>query len=228
MSESVPANTLLSPRFLFHFEIPVRQCEAHWTKKGVTLGEEYRLVDLAQLDDGFADAERPFADVRMAWNRNGLMWSVTVPNRSKALWCRESRPDQSDGLQLWIDTRATHNVHRATRYCHRFAFLPAGGGRDWKAPHADQLLINRARENAPPIRPSQLKVVSRVKSDSYFLAAFAPADALFGFDPDEQPRIGFNYLVQDMSHGAQTFSQGGEMPYDEDPSCWATLHLVSV
>ena len=27
-----------------------------------------------------------------------------------------------------IDTRDVRNVHRATRFCHRFLFLPTGGG----------------------------------------------------------------------------------------------------
>ena len=228
MSQNTAANSLLSPRFLFRFELPVNRCDGSWSKQGIELGSEFRLPDLAQLDDEFVDRVRQFADVRMAWSPKGLFWTVSVENKRKSLWCRESRVDQSDGLQVWVDTRATHNVHRATRYCHRFGFLPAGAGRDWKQPHADQLLINRARENARPIRPSQLQVASQVSADAYRLSAFAPAEALGGFDPQEQPRIGFNYLVLDMELGGQTFSQGGEMPYDEDPSCWATLLLVDV
>ena len=224
MSEK-SSNSLLAPRFLFHFEVPIGRSDQAWSPN-LQLGTEYRLPDLAQLDEDFVDHARRFADVRMAWQPEGLLWTVTVDEKHKSLWCRESRVDQSDGLQLWIDTRATHNLHRATRYCHRFVFLPAGAGRDWARPHADQLLIQRARENAPPIRPSQLKVASHVSPHGYRLSAFAPASALSGFDPQEQPRIGFNYLVLDMEYGGQTFSQGGELPYDEDPSCWATLLLV--
>ena len=29
---------------------------------------------------------------------------------------------------VWIDTRNTQNIHRAGRFCHRFAFLPVGAG----------------------------------------------------------------------------------------------------
>ncbi len=60
--------------------------------------------------------------------------------------------DSSDGLRVWIDTRDTHNIHRASRFCHQFVFLPTGGGPRLDQPVAEQTLINRARENATPVR----------------------------------------------------------------------------
>ena len=47
-----------------------------------------------------------------------------------------------------------------------------------------------------------------------------------GFEPAEHPRLGFTYAVIDRELGEQTFSVGRPMPYDEDPSLWATLELV--
>ena len=68
----------------------------------------------------------------------------------------QTRPEDSDGLQVWIDTRDVHNVHRAGRFCHRFIFLPGGGGRQLDEPVAQWLPINRAREQprADPARPA--------------------------------------------------------------------------
>jgi len=214
--------SLIPPRFLFRFAIPVRQCEKLWSAKaGAVLDESYRLPLLAELD-----SERSLADVRMAWSPAGLAWSVRVDGKRQLPWCRESRLDESDGLQVWVDTRATTNVHRASRFCHRFSFLPRGGGHSAEDPVADQLLINRARENARPVRARELQVLSRVSEKSYELSAFAPAETLSGFDPTGQPRLGFTYAVLDRERGLQTFSAGTGFPYEEDPSCWAEVHLV--
>jgi hypothetical protein len=172
------------------------------------------------------DGRRAFADIRAAWNDTGLAFTISVVDKRHPLWCRESKPDDSDGLQLWIDTRDTHNIHRASRFCHRFLFLPAGGGRNYSEPVADQLLVERARENANPIRPNSLGVRSRVKADGYEMAIFVPASALTGFQPGEHPRLGFTYFLFDREFGEQSFSSGSELPFAADPSLWGTLELV--
>ena len=215
-------NSLIPPRFLFRYAVDVRRCDTLWSAKdGAVLDESYRLPTLAELD-----GERQLAEVRMAWSPAGVAWWVRVEGKRQLPWCRESRMDESDGLQVWVDTRATTNVHRASRFCHRFVFLPRGGGRSAEEPVADQLLINRARENARPVRVRELQVHSRASETHYELSAFAPAETLGGFDPEGQPRLGFTYQVLDRERGLQTFSAGTGFPYEEDPSCWAEVHLV--
>jgi hypothetical protein len=223
---SETSNTLLSPRFLFRFSVPVLRGDLAWKTGGVELDEKYHLVNLAELDTATHTRERTFADVRIAWNAAGLTFNVKVDGKKQPPWCREGRLEDSDGLQVWVDTRATLNIHRASRYCHRYAFLPAGGGSGQTEPVADQLLINRARENARPIRPRELQVASRVMKSGYWLAAFVPAVALGGYDPQQYRQLGFTYAVYDRELGLQTFAAGPGIPFDEDPSCWAALELV--
>lgn len=222
-----PANTLLAPRFLFRFAVPLKRREPVWSERGAALDAAYRLPDLAALDAGGPTAERRFADVRAAWGVDGLLFAVRVDGKQQPPWCRDSRVEDSDGLQVWVDTRATHNVHRATRFCHRFAFLPTGSGRGLQEPCADQLLINRARENARPIRPRELQARARVTETGYDLAAFIPAVALGGFDPAQHQKLGLHYAVIDRELGVQTLANGLEFPVDEDPSCWLTAELVA-
>ena len=222
MPDPGATNSLIPPRFMFRFAVDLWRADPLWSPQGVSLDESHQLPYLAQLDD-----ERPLADVRMAWGPEGLVWWVRVEGKQQLPWCRESRLEDSDGLQVWVDTRATTNVHRASRFCHRFVFLPRGGGRDAEEPVGDQLLINRARENARPVRVRELQVTSRVTQTSYELSAFAPAAALGGFDPVAQPRLGFTYALLDRERGLQTFSAGAGIPYEEDPSCWAELRLVT-
>jgi hypothetical protein len=214
-------SVLVPPRFLFRFAVEVHRKEPLWTPAGVSLDERYQLPLLAELD-----GERPLAEVRMAWSTQGLAWWVRVEGKTQLPWCRESRLDDSDGLQVWIDTRATTNVHRASRFCHRYVFLPRGGGSTADNPVADQLLINRARENARPIRPRELQVTAKVAKTGYELSAFVPEVALYGYDPEGAPRLGFTYALLDRERGLQTFSAGVGFPYEEDPSCWAEVFLV--
>jgi hypothetical protein len=221
-----PQNTLIAPRFLFRFALPVRRCDATWKASGIELDESYRLIDLNELDAGSSDAERRFADVRMAWGAGGVVFHVLVEGKQQPPWCRDSRMADSDGLSVWIDTRATLNIHRASRYCHRFVFTPAGAGRDHAEPAADQLLINRARENARPVRARELQVASKIKSNGYSLSAFVPAAALGGYDPQQHRQLGFTYAVFDRELGMQTFATGPAFPFDEDPTCWSIVELV--
>jgi hypothetical protein len=219
-------NTLLAPRFLFRFAVPVLRRSPLWKATGIELDEKYRLLSLAELDSNTIDRERQFADVRMAWGAEGLLMNVKVEGKQQPVWCRDGRLEDSDGLQVWIDTRATLNIHRASRFCHRYVFLPAGGGGANTQPIADQLLINRARENAAPVRPRQLQVASKITKNGYWLAAFIPSDALGGYDPHQHREIGFTYSVFDRELGLQTFATGPAFPYQEDPTCWAQLELV--
>lgn len=211
---------LLPQRFLFRFAAPCRRQARLWTKRGASLDESFRLPGLAELEG------RPqFADVRAAWSPKGLAFVLIVEPKRMKPWCRHEQPDDSDGLHLWIDTRDVHNVHRATRFCHQFYFLPAGGGAKYDRPAAGAVTIHRAQANAKPVKPEELQVVASIGESGYRLDALIPAHALTGFEPDEHPRLGFQYAVKDREFGTQTFAAGPPLPYDEDPSLWATLQL---
>jgi hypothetical protein len=212
---------LLPPRFLFRFSAPCLYHDPIWSAGGVQLDAKYRLPDFGELDGA-----RPFADVRVGWSETGLAFYVEVAGKRRPPWCREARPDESDGLRVWIDTRDTHNIHRASRFCHQFIFLPAGSGRNLASPYGEPYLINRARENPKPVKPEVLKLRSEKRVDGYLLEAHVPGAALTGWDPAEHKRLGFTYAVADQELGEQTFSCGREFPYRDDPSVWGTLELV--
>lgn len=221
MSDIEPIDaSLLPPRQFFRFSADVKRADGLDSPKGFSLDESYLLPAFGELD-----GRATFADVRMAWSPAGIAWQVTVVGKTQLPWCRDSRLEDSDGLQVWIDVRATLNVHRASRFCHRFVYLPRGGGSAGDQPLADQLLINRAKENARPVRPRELVARSKTGGSGYVLWAFAPATALSGYDPSQQQKLGFTYALLDRERGLQTFSTGPEFPYEEDPSCWAELRL---
>ena len=213
--------SLLAPAFLFRFSAPCYHHPDVGSPKGLTLSEKYRLPCFGELE-----GKPTIAEMRAAWSEAGLAFALRVDGKQQPLWCRDSRIEDSDGLQIWIDTRNTQNIHRAGRFCHRFVFLPTGAGRKLDEPAAALLAINRARESPREIEPSALRVRSERRIDGYSLEAFIPADALTGFSPIEQPALGFTYALGDRELGLQTFSVGPEFPFVDDPSLWGTLELV--
>jgi hypothetical protein len=212
---------LLASTFLFRFSVPCRRCDPLWSAEGLELGPHHALPSFGELEG------RPkFADLRTAWSEDGLLFTLRVSGKRQNVWCRSSRIEDSDGLHVWIDTRDTHNIHRASRFCHRFAFLPTGGGSAENLPLGRLLVIDRARENPKSVADSTLRVRAVVSAGGYTLQAHIPAAALTGFEPLEHPRLGFTYAVVDRELGWQTFSMGPEFPIDEDPSLWGSLELV--
>jgi len=212
---------LLPARFLFRFSVPCQKIDTLWSDKGAALDARYRLVGLNELEQG-----RAFADVRAAWNPEGLVFSILVDGKQMAPWCRINRIDDSDAVHLWIDTRDVHNVHRASRFCHRFVCLPFGSGARATEPFLQWMPIHRARQNPNAVGEGLLKARSEKHAGGYRLDVLIPAAALTGFDPEEHPRLGFNYAVLDRELGEQTLAVGSPLPYREDPSLWATVEMV--
>src|SRR5690606_38471268 len=118
-----------------------------WTDQGIELPESCRMPSFGALGD-----HPLFADLRMAWDTSGIGFTLRCKGKRQLPWCREERPDASDGLHLWIDTRNSPNIHRANRFCHRFVLMPFGGGPRRDQAVGQMLPINRARQvpNAPP------------------------------------------------------------------------------
>jgi hypothetical protein len=189
--------------------------------KPVELDESFALPAFGELDGA-----RTFAEFRAAWSVSGLWFDLRVEGKQQALWCRPTQVLESDGLSLWIDTRDTRNIHRASRYCHWLVCLPAGGGRSRNEPLTSMLKINRAREFPRTFSSFRMSCVAKVRSDGYSMAIHLPGSSLEGWNPSEHPRIGFSYLVADRELGQQSLSIGSGFPIAEDPTLWQTLRLV--
>jgi len=216
---------LIPGRFLFRVAYPCLFI------KSIPAEDSDRLLDLPEACriDNFAGSEgrRNYADIRIAWNDFGLGVQVEVTGKDQPPQGQATRLRGSDGLGLWIDTRDARTSHRASRYCHQFHFLPTGGGADADEPVFGQTKINRALQDAPLCNPSEVSFRSHRTKRGYILEAFLPAGILYGFDPEQNRRLGFYYAVRDAELGEQVLSVGAEFPYWEDPSLWSVLELAS-
>lgn len=216
--------TVVPHRFLFRYSIPIPRID-RLPRKGRKLLNLPAACELPLFDD--LDGAETFGRIAAAWNKRGLAFSATARGKTVPPRCDRKSPAESDGLQLWIDTRNTQSIHRASRFCHHFCVLPQGAGPKSDRPLAVQLPIARAKEESALADPSEISVAAEKIDDGYRVEVWLPAEVLKGFDPDANPRLGFYYLLLDSELGEQFLSVGRDFPFAHDPSLWSTLELQS-
>ena len=79
--------------------------------------------------------------------------------------------------------------------------------------------------DAPTCQIETLSARAERLSGGWRLELFFPAEALHGFDPETNRRLGFAYQVSDPDREDQFLGVGREFPIGEDPSLWSTLEL---
>jgi hypothetical protein len=216
--------SVIPASFLFRISFPclhVKEMPREDADGLLDLPEACRVDDIAPLEE-----QKRFADVRLAWNELGLAIQAEVRGKEQLAQGDAGRVRGSDGVTLWLDTRDSRASHRASRFCHQFHFLPTGGGPNHDEPFWTQAKIPRALHDAPLVPASAVPYRCEVRKGGYRVEAFLPAQALNGFDPEQNPRLGFFYVVRDLELGEQLLALGPEFPYWEDPSLWSVLDLA--
>ena len=211
---------LVNPAALFRFRLPCRRRTKLWPPSAWDLDDACRLPGLAPL------ANTPdLLTLSMAWNEDGLGVRAVARGVGNARWCHATKPEDSDGLHLWIATRPTGESHRAGRYCRRLALLPTGGGRNADKPVAVAAVIPRTSEVPAELPEGSIPIESRLAADGWQIDAFISAAALPGWDPLEISRLGFFAALVDRRLGRVPFCAPPEFPWDSDPTTWAELDL---
>ncbi len=217
-------NTPLLPQaFWFRLALPCRRIDdlPRRRSKGplLDLPESCRLPETTRLE-----GQPALADVRVAWNPKGLAVAVEVIGKTGPIVHDRLLPEASDGLQLWIDTRDTRDIHRASRFCHHYSATlnPSRLGLT-----VDFRLrpIHRAQADPPGVQAEKVLTAAQKTRHGWRLEVFLVADALHGFDPETNRRLGFAYQVTDPGRGDQFLGVGRDFPIGEDPSLWSTLEL---
>ncbi len=214
---------LIPASYLFRLSLPLYYRETIW-KKGITLEPRYEIPQFQTLDQDQA-RENPLSTC-IAWSEEGLTFQFTVSGKKQKPHCRITDLEQSDSIEIFVDTRNTKTVHRATRFCHRFLFLPSGGGVNGKEPYGSMLKIRLARGEPTAIGQFQPQVVCQNKRNGYQLSCHLPKKFLEGWQPQEQPEIGFYFLLRDQELGVVSMTYDAALPVNEDPSLWPTAFLA--
>ncbi len=212
---------LLPQAFWFRVAVSCRRVDGLPRPRGrlLDLPESCALPEFTRLE-----GKAPWADMRVAWNPAGLAVAVEVEGKSLS----SSRDfEGGDHVALWIDTRDTRDVHRATRFCHLFTAVLAGIDRSSPLDViVNQGVIHRALASPPAIKPGSIKAQAERLRKGWRLELFFPAETLHGFDPEVNRRLGFAFEVVDSLLGEHYLGVGREFPIAEDPSLWSTLELT--
>ena len=212
---------LFDPALLFRLQLRPVKTQLKFGQQSWHLPDEAELPGIGSSISG----QNHFATIKVAVSDSGLFMTASVKGKRQLPWCRESRLEDSDGMHVWIDTRNARDVHRATRYCHRFVFAPLGRGPKSEQAFASWAPINRARENSKPPEDKLLYAHSKVTQSGYELNAACHWRALSGFDRADFPVLGFYVAVVDRELGWQSLGLSPPLPVDEDPSLWCELAL---
>src|SRR5262249_10947487 len=142
---------LLPQSFWFKLSLPCQRID------GLPRAGAKRLLDLPETcklpQTALLDGKAPWAEVRVAWNPKGLAVAGEAEGKREGLLA-DDRPEGQYAVQVWVDTRDTRNVSRATRFCHRFdARLARGTGKAGLAVKVQPRPIARAVADAPLCRP---------------------------------------------------------------------------
>jgi hypothetical protein len=171
------------------------------------------------------EGRTPWAEVRIGWNPGGLGIVVQAEGVGD-LQLAGDRPEGFADVQLWVDTRDTRDVSRATKFCHRFAAALRLREPGWKLlVDVAQKPIARAVADAPMARSGLVESRAELTRTGWTLEVFLPSQALNGFDPETNRRFGFAYQVSDHVRDDQFLGVGRDFPIGENPGLWSTIEL---
>jgi hypothetical protein len=221
--DSVSATPLIPQAFWFRLAIPCVRVEGIPKPKGgmLDLPQANLVPHFAQLD-----GKPTWAIVKAGWNPRGLGVSIEVSGKISPLAHDPFHPEICDRVHLWIDTRDSRTVHRATKFCHHFSveLIPSKRGPEITA-QVSQHKIPRAQADSPQFNPASIQARAEPLRKGWRLELFFPAQALHGFDAEVNRRLGFYHQVTDADRGDQFLAIGRDFPIGEDPSLWCTLEL---
>ncbi len=211
---------LIDPALFYQFEVQIDSVAFRPSNLDWELPPATRIPDFGQLS-----GKKAFAELRMAWSELGLFFQLDVSGKKLPTQFTSAVGGRSDGMRLWLDTRGSPDIHRASRFCHCFNFLPGSQQANKTSAIATFEPIARARELPTPVRPEQIPIRVAFRKNGYRLNAALPANVLTGYSPSEYSELSFFYSVVDEELGVQTLTVGSEMRYYEDPSLWTRLKL---
>lgn len=213
---------IVPPSFLFQYQLSIPRIDELPRKKGGRL----QLPDAAQV---FVPATMNEVaaglDVRLAWNPHGLGMELIVHGKKSEISGRRHDLKHSDHVLVFIDTRHTANVHRATQFCTALQILPSDEAAN---DHPTVQFIDIAQQRGTLREKDAKGVLIAVDpvSDGYRMELWIPVAQMPGFaETPEIGHLGFYVVVEDTELGQLPLSIGDDFPIAHDPSTWLQLNL---
>lgn len=214
---------IVPPSFLFQYQLTVPRVDGLPKKKGkaLQLPDAARVFVPSALNAGTAGLE-----LKLGWNPDGLAIEIVVRGKKEEPAGRRHDLKNSDVVYIFIDTRHTANVHRATEFCTALQILPRDEVND-DAPTVQfvEIAQQRGTRRQPDAKRVMLNVLNQ--RDGYQLDVWIPTAQMPGFDQIEEiGHLGFYIVVEDTELGQLPLSIGDDFPVTHDPSTWLQLNLA--
>ena len=215
---------IIPPSFLFQIQLEIPRIDGLPRKSGrpLQLPPEAAVFVPSRLNE-----RSEVFDLRAAWNPEGLGIELTVRGKTQEPAGRAHDLKSSDHVLIFVDTRHTANVHRATEYCSSILVLPSDENAEDR-PTVQFLEIAQQRGTPREQEGRRCIVACELQSDGYRMELWIPAAQLPGFvDAPDIGHIGFCLMVEDTELGQLPLSIGDDFPVVFDPSTWIQLDLKS-
>lgn len=216
-------NHVVPPSFLFGIRLPIKACETPKSSRKKCLlnfSDQHRLFMPSAMN-----GDEQFATVAAGWNPEGLGLKFQITGKPGPPAGDSQSLNTSDVVLIWLDTRPSGDVHRATEYCHHIALLPADERAQGK-PAVIAQPIAQQRATRIEFNAKKYRLHTNVSPNGYEAEIWIPKAQLHGYrEVAEIGRIGFHCLIKDAHLGDQSFHLSGDFPTGYDPSTWITLEL---
>lgn len=214
---------IVPPSFLFQYQLPVPRVDGLPEKKGKSL----QLPDAAKVfvPSSLNEATTGL-EMKLGWNPDGLAIEIAVRGKKAEPAGRRHDLKNSDVVYIFIDTRHTANVHRATEFCTALLILPSDEAAD---DEPTVQFVEIAQQRGTRREPEAKRVMVNVQNqrDGYQLQLWIPTAQMPGFDQIEEiGHLGFYVVVEDTELGQLPLSIGDDFPVAHDPSTWLQLNLA--
>ena len=214
---------IVPPSFLFQYQLPILRVDDLPRKERglVQLPDATRVFVPSSLNDVTSGL-----DLKLAWNPEGLAIEIAVKGKVNPPTGRERDLRHSDYVQIYIDTRHTASVHRATEFCSAWRVIPADEAAKGK-PTVQLIDLAQQRGTRRQQDAGRVMIAMQNLSGGYQLELWIPAGQLPGFSEiAEIGHLGFYLVVEDTELGQLPLSIGGDFPVAHDPSTWLQLILI--
>lgn len=215
-------NWLAPPEFYFQatFEIPFRDKLEQTVRQGKHFNDLPALPDLACFPQ---QAGTPPV-IAVAWNDEGIGLDLTIRGKSYP-WPEnhKQKSAKSDLFSFFLDTRDMKSNRRPNRFCHLLELTPYRQAPWGMRPSIIAMnQLSRADEEIL----EDIPVHFSHNEKSFRVSLWISRELLAGYDPENVPRLGFYYILEDQLLGNATWGLPLEYNNGYDPSLWPSLLLV--
>lgn len=177
----------------------------------------YLIPDVSHL----LAEEEPFK-LGMAWSYEGLKLFFRIKSTFAGSFFPEV--DKGDGVEVLIDTRSIGTTSGIHKYCHHFIFLP----KEVDGIVAAEITRFKGDDKHDPALAENFSVETKTKSGQIDMEITIPERCLFGYNPEESPKIGFACRVHRLNKEAGHFPLSEvDFKLSTSPALWARMRLAT-